>query len=514
MPDSASPLAAVLSPVPPEPIPDALVPDTLMTPHRHSRHTAGLTLPLLATTIVACLGLLQYGYHMAELNAPEAVLSCQASKLPARLADTPYSHTFYGRHGLAQCVPMEAALVGTITLAFPLGGLLGSTQAGVVADRLGRRRTIMANGLLYTLGLVLATCAGLVAQLVWGRVLLGVAAGGLVVVTALFIAEVAPLELRGLLGSMNQVSINVGILLTQVVAIRFANDFQWRHLLLLGAVIGLTNILAGALIAESPVWLVHRGRRAEAGAVLAALRGTTTEDVAPELDALGWEQDAGEPLSRATRTVLLRQYLTDSTYRPSLSIATAVMTGQQFCGVNSIIFYGVLVITQLLPQYAIAVNCLVLLVNVCVTFFAGTVLDLYGRKPLLVGLVLVMGVGAFAMGLGIVGHHAALVVVAVFVYIASFAMGLGPIPFLLILEVTQPEAKLVAQLWGTSINWVATFAVGYLFPILSRWWGGYVYFLFTAVSGVLTAWLVRHLPETKGRRDYNDVWSRFGQLQL
>lgn len=200
-------------------------------------------------------------------------------------------------------------------------------------------------------------------------------------------------------------------------------------------------------------------------------------------------------------------YLISSEYFNSKLVVTIIMVGQQFCGINSIIFYGVSVLSALLPNYAVLLNCFISILNVAVTFLSATIVDKLGRKPLLLYSTTIMGGALVLVSLGILNSYSILTVVAIFTYICAFAIGLGPIPFLLISEVTQLPAASVAQSVGTVLNWLATFLVGYLFPVLNKWIGGYVFALFAVTCAATFVLIWKVVPETKGKKNYLQVWS-------
>lgn len=492
--------------------------------------TSALTTRLVATVAIVCLGALQFGYHMAELNSPEAVLSCRVP----RPGPTPYLQSWFGRHGFARCIPMLPQEVGTVTLVFLLGGLLGSFFVGGVAERHGRRRTALWHCVVFAVGLLLNGVANLFGALLAGRFVAGVGAGAALATGPVFINEVAPLALKGLLGSMNQVSVNLGILLTQCLALAWCDDNHWRLLLLAGAAVAALNFgLVWAFVDESPMWLANRGFAGRAYRGLHRLRGGDYAAVRREVDLWGAGGDAGDAgdagdgnggdgadgadggdgadgAARGARgAVLLRQYLQRPEYANSRLVSTGILIAQQFCGINSIIFYGVLVLLSVFPDYAVGINCLILGVNVVVTFGSAPLIDHWGRKPLLMGSVAVMSVAATLMGVGIIYSSAALCIVGTFLYIIAFAMGLGPIPFLLVAEITQPNVKAVAQSWGTACNWFATGVVGLVFPVLKNsWLGGGVYFIFTGFCVATFVFVKRVVPETKGTSTYEEVWRR------
>lgn len=479
-----------------------------------------LTGNLLATISIICLGSLQFGYHMAELNSPESVMTCQK-----QIDGVPYEQSFFGRHGYKQCIPMESDQFGMITSIFSIGGLLGSFYVGKVADLYGRKKTSLIHGIFYIVGSGINATANSYFQLIIGRFICGLGAGCALVVTALLINELSPTSTKGLLGSMNQVSINIGILFTQVLSLLWATSNDWRWLLLMGSILGLINLLLVLFyLEESPMWLVANNQSDEAFTILHKLRGGQYNDLRQEVSSWksadvndrlletgeGDDNNDNDSDNNTKSTITLTDYLTDRQYRPSVIVSTGILTFQQFDGINSIIFYGVNILIGIFPNHSIIINCLISTVNVVVTFLSAQYVDKLGRKPLLLTSVTFLGIATILMAIGIINTNAILSIVGTFTYITFFAVGLGPIPFLLVGEVTQPRAKASAQSWGTAMNWVATFIVGYLFPILKNRLGGYVYFIFLIMCGLSFVFIKTNIPETKGKGNYQEVWQLTG----
>lgn len=482
-----------------------------------------LTANLIASISIICLGSLQFGYHMAELNSPESVMTCSKDVK----GGGPYKDTWFGKHGYKQCIEMENEQFGMVTSIFSIGGLIGSFYVGKIADTIGRKKTSLIHSILYFIGSGINSFSDSYHQLLVGRFICGLGAGSALVVTSLLINELAPTSVKGLLGSMNQVSINVGILFTQLLSLNWANNNQWRLLLLMGSIIASINfILVLVYLDESPMWLVVNGKLDEAFTILHKLRGGQYNELRNEVNS--WKsgnnqnnEEIGEEgvglfesengnsnqfQDHDSTTISLSQYLTDKQYRPSVIVSTGILVFQQFDGINSIIFYGVNILIGIFPNHAIIINCLISTVNVIVTFLSAQYVDKLGRKPLLLTSVTFLGIATILMALGIINTNATLSIIGTFTYITFFAVGLGPIPFLLVGEVTQPRAKASAQSWGTAMNWMATFLVGYLFPILKTNLGGYVYFIFLIMCGLSFLFIKYQIPETKGKSNYLQVW--------
>ncbi|CDK24308.1 unnamed protein product [Kuraishia capsulata CBS 1993] len=432
----------------------------------------------------ACLSSLQFGYHMSELNAPQEIMNCARS--------VPADGTWFEDHGLLTCIPFQEH-VGAITSSYPLGGLVGSLFAGYLSDRYGRKRLFLLVSILYFVGSTLEGLANSTLILGLGRTINGLGAGTGLVVSPMFINEISPLRLRGFLGSLNQVSVNLGILFTQLLATCWSNDSQWRLILLMGSAMALASLVCSVFMYESPRWL-YSSNPTSALKILSILRNGDVSVVE------NWENEAEESQGA---TVSLTDFETNPKYSKSRNISALIMIGQQFCGINSIIFYGVQVLVQVFPNSVILVNCLISVLNATVTFIASLFMDKYGRKPLLRLSSIAMGISSLGLAVGILNHLPMLSVASVLGYVGFFAIGVGPIPFLLISEVSQAECKGLAQSQGMVFNWLSTFLIGAFFPLVN---GGGVYIAFALVCFAYCYWITRSIPETKGKDTYEEVW--------
>ena len=150
----------------------------------------GFTLPLTIAMVGGCMGALQYGYNTAALNAPEANI-----KKALGLSTVGWS--------------LSVAI-------FAIGGMLGCALAGMPADRLGRRYFLAINAIPFIIGGLLQTFAANLTMMVIGRFAVGFGSGGATVVVPMYLGEVAPPNLRGAFGTLNQFAIVGGILIAEV----------------------------------------------------------------------------------------------------------------------------------------------------------------------------------------------------------------------------------------------------------------------------------------------------------
>lgn len=353
-----------------------------------------------------------------------------------------------------------------MTSIFSVGGLIAATCAGTLAGRYGRRRLSIYSCFPFIAGSLLMAFASNVRHLQAGRFITGLGAGTAIVVVPLYLNEISPPNLRGMLGFMNQFSINIGILLAQFLGLAYSNFSQWRYILFGGAVIASLNAFLLYFIPESPKWLVSAGRIEEGRRALQLLRySVDVEDefsvYANEEEAEGLLDSSGSnvAVARTPNQVSIVKFCTAETHRPKFIAVAGVMAFQQLCGVNSIIFYGVSVLATLFPQLAPVLNCVISILNCIVTAYSSTIVDKYGRKLLLISSIAGMAVTSALLGFGITHSFPTLSAVSAMMFVVSFAMGLGPIPFMVISELVPETSVGAAQSVGTTINWLATFLV-------------------------------------------------------
>lgn len=451
------------------------------------------TFPLISSVFVCCLSCIQYGFHMAELNAPARYIRLSL--------------------GLSQ------SQLGLVTSIFSIGGLLSSTFASYLSTRHGLKISFIVTSISYTIGSFIESRTNDFNSLMVGRFISGIGGGLAIVYVPIYVNDISPVELRGILGSMTQISVNFGILLTQVLAIYWGDMQQWRFILAIGCMIGFLNlilILCGGIL-ESPKWLLIRSpNNTELNEnigkeILSQLRGNKVnlEELDEEINIWKTERQKHVKLIESNphlKNLGFWYYLTDYNYFNSRMIATFMMLGQQFSGINSVIFYGVDILNKVFPTHSVLVNVFISIGNLIITSISSVFLDRIGRKPLLLISLLAMTLMSIGISIGILIDNPVLTVLSIFSYVGSFAIGCGPIPFLIVSEVSQTEVKDIAQSWATDCNWLSVFIVGTVFPILNGIIGGWTYLIFAGVSLVFALFVQVFVPETKGKQTYADVW--------
>lgn len=207
-------------------------------------------------------------------------------------------------------------------------------------------------------------------------------------------------------------------------------------------------------------------------------------------------------------TLSIMQVLHHADYHKAAIAVIMVMLAQQFSGINSIVMYGVSLLSGLLEANSALLNLAVSALNIVVTASCAPLADKLGRKVCLLASLVVMGTSSLLLAIGIIKAIPVLSAVAVLLFVSGFALGLGPVPFILASELVGPDAVDATQSIALGANWIATFIVAQFFPLASAKLHGKVYFIFAALSGFFFAFISWYVPETKGKKNADEVWGR------
>ena len=378
-----------------------------------------------------------------------------------------------------------------------LGSLGGALVGGSLADRLGRRRLLIATAIVFGLGAVGAALAPDTAWLITARVVAGAAIGVASFVAPLYISEIAPVEIRGKLVSINQVALTSGIVISYLVDYGFAGAQAWRWMFALAAIPAAAFGFGLIFIPDSPRWLVGRGKVNDARIVLKRIRAP--ERVESELSEI--RRSAAQ--QKAHWSELLSPLL-----RAPMIVGVGLAIAQQITGINTVIYYAPTIFKSAgmsSTSVAILASVGVGIVNVVLTLVAMQLIDRVGRRPLLLASLAGMALSLFVLGLAfslprLSGSLGWIAVASVMIYVGSFAVGLGPVFWLILSEIYPLRIRGRAMSIGTAANWIANLIVALSFLTLTQVMGKpATFWLYGTVS--VGAWLFAFflVPETKGK---------------
>lgn len=394
-------------------------------------------------------------------------------------------------HGMSS---IEKELLTSILL---IGAVVGAPLAGKIADKIGRRPTVLGTSVLFVAGVLLAAFSPSYGVLLLARVVIGLAVGSASMVVPLYIGEAAPPRIRGALVSFNQLAITLGILVSYLVDYGLAATQNWRLMFGLAAIPAILMFVGMLFQHESPHWLLSQGRENEARTVLARVRDD--RDIDAEITEV-------HELSRRTSTA---RDLLNPKIRHALAIGIALAVFQQITGINTIIYYAPTLLSSagFGHSAALLANVGVGIVNVSMTVVAIWLLDRTGRRPLLLSGTTGMAVGMVMVALTFLlggsqlrGLGADVAIAGLLVYTGSFAVGLGPVFWLLISEIYPVAIRGRAMSVATIANWGANFVVTVCFlSLLAAIGDDGTFFLFGFLTLVALGYFYRQVPETKNR---------------
>ena len=437
--------------------------------------------------VVSAMGGLLFGYDWVVIGGAKPFY-----ELYYQIADSP------SQQGLA----MTMALIGC---------LIGAMVCGTLADRIGRKELLIVSALVFFFSAIATGIANdfavFLAARFFGGIGIGIASG----LSPMYIAEVAPTNIRGKLVSLNQLTIVLGILAAQIVnwliaepipesygamdiAQSWNGQMAWRWMFWAAAFPAVAFFILATLIPESPRWLAMKGKDDAAFAVLSKIGGA--DYAYEEL------QSVKEANSRETSQAGLKT-LFSKPYRKVLMIGVVVAFFQQWSGTNVIFNYAQEIFQS--AGYSIGdvlFNIVVTgIANVLFTFVAIFTVDKWGRRSLmklgaggLCGIYLILGICYYFQITGV------FMIVLVVAAIACYAMTLGPVTWVLLAEIFPNRVRAVAVATSTFALWVGSSTLTYTFPLLNVSLGSYgTFWIYSAVCLAGFLFVSFMLPETKGK---------------
>jgi SP family xylose:H+ symportor-like MFS transporter len=437
---------------------------------------------------------------------------------------------------LSKSIPTEAdpsilkatvdTIKGFVVASALIGCVIGGASAGFISKSFGRKNGLIISAVAFFLSAVGAwkpeafNIFGTlpVYSFVVYRIIGGIGVGIASMISPMYIAEIAPANVRGKLVSFNQFAIIFGMLVIYFVNYFIAKqgDEQWlvtegwRWMFFSGAIPAGIFLILLFFVPETPRYLVMNNKEDKALKVLKKIAG---------------EENASKILEEIKGTLHEHNvpWLTYGFFVIFIGIMLSVF--QQFVGINVVLYYagnifrnmGASVDSSLLQTIIIG------LVNLIFTVVAIMTVDKFGRKPLMIIGSLGMAVSMIALGftfflggseLSHAGGMAALIFMLL--YTAAFAMSWGPVCWVLLSEIF-PNSIRGAMSIAVAAQWIANWVVSLSFPMMndnvwltSRFNHGFSYWIY-GIMGILSAiFMWKLVPETKGKtlEEMEHLWKK------
>ncbi|MES2006433.1 MAG: sugar porter family MFS transporter [Bacteroidota bacterium] len=381
---------------------------------------------------------------------------------------------------------------GFATGSLALGAIAGCIVAGKIADKRGRRPGLLLAAIVFGVSSLFMAFAPGRNFFIVSRFVAGIGVGMASVLSPMYIAEIAPAKYRGTMVSINQLTIVLGILITNLVnySLRNMGDDAWRWMFGLGAIPSFLFFLGVLWLPESPRWLILKQHTGRASAVLTKIGGE----------------------SFCTKTMADIQHSLQNTAKVKFgaifekNIFPAVLAGiilavfQQFCGINVVFNYTTIIFDsigaskddQLLQTVFIGG------VNLLFTLLAMLLVDRLGRKPLM--LFGALGLTLFYVIISqLLAVRSANVSWFLLAAIGTYALTLAPVTWVLISEIFPNKVRVAATTTAVLSLWAAYFVLTFTFPALYKQLQDKTFYVYALICLIGFLFIYKRIQETKGK---------------
>lgn len=442
---------------------------------------------LLLITIVSALGGLLFGYDTGVINGAQ----------------------FY----LTKFFEFDEATQGFVVGSALIGCFFGAILAGPLSIKIGRKNSLIFSAILFT---VSAWGSGLpeilpqtIPVLVVFRIIGGLGIGIASMNAPMYIAEIAPSNIRGKMVTYYQLAIVVGFFIVFLATYFIGNslteaenlEFGWRRMFWSELIPSGLFLILLFFVPKSPRWLALRGDDNAALQILNKIHGV--EQAQKEIVEIKNSFEKEENKVKVN-------YFAKAVF-VIIVIGTALSALQQFTGINAVLYYGAEIFEKALgfgKEDVLAQQILLAFVNLVFTFIAMFTVDKFGRKPLLyigsIGMILgflLLGVSLQQNAVGFIS------LLGVLIFIGSFAMSMGPVVWVILSEMFPNKIRSVAMSVAVAAQWAANYLITQTFPMVMKseannsapWNGSMPYFIFIAFILVIIFLTYKFIPETKGK---------------
>ncbi|WP_323705507.1 sugar porter family MFS transporter [Mammaliicoccus sciuri] len=396
-------------------------------------------------------------------------------------------------------------IIGLITSSVMLGAIFGGILAGRLSDKLGRRKMILISALIFVVGSILSGIAPHNGNyfLIISRVILGLAVGAASALVPAYMSEMAPAKLRGQLSGLNQTMIVSGMLLSYIVDFLLRDlpiELGWRLMLSIAAVPAVILFLGVLRLPESPRFLIKNGKFEEAKNVLMNLRKRKQIDV--ELEEI---RSTIITESKVTTNNTLST-LFNSKYKYLVVAGLGVAAFQQFQGANAIFYYIPLIVEQATGNSASSALLWPIIQGVILVL--GSLLfiwiaDKFNRRTLLMLGGTVMGLSFILPTIiNVIMPNANPIIIVIFlsIYVAFYSFTWAPLTWVIVGEIFLLSIRGLASGAASSLNWLGSFLVGLLFPIMTAFFPQEIVFAIFGIICILGVVFVKKcVPESRGK---------------
>ncbi len=385
------------------------------------------------------------------------------------------------------------AFHGSVVISMALWGtVVGAILGGFPTNRLGRKKTLVWIGVLYTVSAIGSAFANDPITFAFFRFIGGLGVGVSTIAAPAYISEIAPAKDRGKLVGLYQFNIVFGILIAffSNYLLNGIGPNDWRWMIGVEAIPAAIYTLFVLGVPMSPRWLLTKGREEEARGVL--------RQINPNMDVEHLMVEIDEEM----RNIIPGENIFLKKYRFPLILAFFIAFFNQFSGINAFLYYAPRIFEEagLGESTALLSSIGVGATNMVFTLLGVFLIDKLGRKQLMyigsIGYIISLSLVACAFFLGWQGMA---VPIFLFLFIAAHAVGQGTVIWVFISEIFPNHLRGSGQSFGSSVHWVLAAAIPSVFPFLVTSIGaGPIFTCFAFMMVLQLLFVIFIMPETKG----------------
>ena len=382
---------------------------------------------------------------------------------------------------------------GAATATLAVGCIAGCIIANTLSNRFGRKRGLLLAAAIFLLSSLAMAISNSSTGFIIARFFAGIGVGMASVLSPMFIAEIAPPQMRGRLVALNQMTVVIGIFITNFVnySLRNHGAEAWRWMVGLGAVPSALFFAGILLLPESPHWLVKNRHIEKANHILCRIGGNNYASVTTAA--------IQRSLQDTTKTGL--SSLLNKKIMPAVIVGMGLAVFQQLCGINVVFNYTATIFESIGFSQDDQLKQMVFigLINLICTLVAMWQVDKLGRKPLMlagaIGLTFLYIISALLLK-----KQSTAATWPLLAAIGLYAMTLAPVTWVLISEIFPNKVRESATSVTVIALWFSYALLTFTFPILAERMGTYTpFYIYACICVLGTLFIKTKVKETKGK---------------
>lgn len=387
---------------------------------------------------------------------------------------------------------LDAYWEGFATGSLALGAIIGCLIAGSVSDKYGRKPGLLLSAAIFAISSLAMAFSPSRDFFIASRFCAGIGVGMASMLSPMYIAEISPAHLRGRMVAINQLTIVIGILITNLVNYGLRNNGAdaWRWMFGLGFIPSALFFFGAMVLPESPRWLIRERQ------------GTKAKKILNKIGDGNFAASSFHEIEKSLKGVVKTKFsdVFGQAVLPAVLVGIGLAVFQQLCGINTVFNYAPKIFESIGASQDDQLLQTVFIggVNLVFTIFAMVLVDRLGRKPLM--LIGAAGLAiCYIAVVGMLGAHSANVSWFLLAAIGIYSLSLAPVTWVLISEIFPNKVRGEAIAVAVVSLWAAYFILVFTFPLLFEKLQDKSFYIYAAVCTIGFLFVLFKVKETKGK---------------